>query len=144
MKLLLIYVLLFISINTFSQPFIGLQVSNKGVGAQIGVKIQHDYLLIAIKSPLYNNEVPVIKSFSYGHEFLLSNYEDDNYSVTPFIGIAQYKLKQIDDIPEYKRIVPIYTLELAKKYYAGQVFVSGTYCKSTYFSIGIRIFPTLL
>lgn len=151
MKTLLFISALLISISTLSQPFISLGATNRGIEFQFGILAAPiEFTIIKLQSLLKNN-APSVLSVSLGKQFLLTRNEQDNYSVTPAIGIAQYKVKDYgpynaDPLGNTEPLIiadlkAYYRIELGKDSYMGRVFISATYCKGMIYGIGLKMFP---
>lgn len=136
---------------SYCQPFAGLGLTNKGVNFQAGALISGIEITAAAKRPYSRNDIPLIYSLSVGKQILLTDNQEDNYSITPSIGYANYRIKDFtayDKDPtgatgpvQISTFTPIYGLELGKDSYMGRVFISANYCKGLYFGMGIKIFP---
>ena len=136
--------------KAFAQPFIGMQLTNKGIGVQTGFLVGNIEITLAYK-PISNQEnKPKIASLSACYRILVTRNELNNFSVTPSIGIGNYRVKDFtgyDADPTGKTGIlqintntPVYGLNLAKDMYKGQIFVSADYCKGFYYGVGIRCY----
>lgn len=138
--------------DSFAQPFAGLNLTNKGIGANMGFLIHNTVEVTANYKSLTNrNDVPKVLSLSAGLRVLLTRNELNNWSVTPSIGVGNYRLKDfsgyyadptgktgIKQISQYK---PIVGVNLSKDAYMGQMFLSIDYCnKITFYGAGIRFY----
>lgn len=145
------FLLLLISAASFGQPFLGLGVTNQGANIQLGVFAGSIEVTGAYKLPFSRNDVAKIASLQIGKQILLSHNDQDNYSITPSIGYANYRVQDfaaynndptgktgISLINEFR---PIAGVEVGKDSYMGRVFLSANYCKGMYYGIGIKMFP---
>jgi len=135
------------SLSATAQPFLGLGLNNRGGSIQLGILAQGIEITAAYKTPFSRTDVPSVASLSIGKQILLSNKEDDNYSITPAIGFASYRMKDFtkydqgsDEIIQVSEFKPIYGIEVGKDSYMGRVFISASYCKSAWFGIGVKVF----
>lgn len=148
--MIILILLLCFADNLFSQGFIGIQGTNRGAGFQFGILTNQVEFTLAHKIPFTRADVAEITSFSVGKQFLLSQKDADNYSVTTHIGIANYRNKNFSkfnttgEISQVIKFLPIYTVEIGKNSYAGRIFLSANYCKEFYFGIGLKTFPSRL
>ncbi len=143
-KIIPLITLLTLSTAMFSQPFLGIGVTNKGANFQVGGWIKDMELSIAYKLPLINNDVAKIASFSAGLK--LGKY------IIPSIGVASYRVKDFTKynndpsgqapIEQISEIHPVYQLEAGINKYHGRIFAQVSYCKTAYFGIGIKMFTS--
>jgi len=150
MRYLFVTALLLISITTPAQPFIGLQLFNQGAGIQLGYLVNKIEFTAAYKTPITRNDIPAFASLSIGKQILLSNAPADNFSITPSIGIANYRVQDFTKynadplglaaIEQVSKIMPMYSIELGKDSYLGRYFISAGYCGAMYYGIGLKIF----
>ena len=144
MKQILIPLILFST--SLNAQYIGVGISNKGACFYAGIVSEGIEVGIAHKVPLFSQETPTITSLQVGRAILLTNYDEDNYSITPSVGIAHYKVKDFKDfdnggdIIEIAEVKPLFNLELSKDAYMGRMFLSATFCKTVYYSIGMKVF----
>ena len=145
------FLLLLISTSSFAQPFLGLGVTNQGANFHLGVLAGSIEITAGYKMPFNSNDVAKIASLQIGKQILLSNNDQDNYSITPSIGYANYRVQDFaayNNDPSGKtgpslisEFRPIAGVEVGKDSYMGRVFVSANYCKGMYYGIGIKMFP---
>lgn len=147
-KVIILIISLIFTFPCFSQSFIGMQGTNKGVDVQLGYLSESGGAIISAgyKVPLIKANTPSVINLSVGKEWLITNNEENNYSLSSLVGIGSYKVK---DFTEYdkggqiiyiNKVLPVYTLELGKDIYKGRLFVSGNYCNSFYYGLGIKAF----
>ncbi len=142
--------IIFLILKGHSQPNLGLFATNKGVGASIGLVAGNIALNASYKAPLFNRDVPTIANLAIGYQRNITNNDADNFTVTPFLGIGNYRVKDftaydadptgktaIVSINQYK---PYYAIEIAKDWYLGRLFVSANYCGGFYAGIGMKFF----
>ena len=145
MKQILLMVCILITVNTYSQPFASFEGTTKGfvmtVGFQSpeGIQIAAGYNVSITKA-----NVPDLFYGNVGYNILLTQNDEDNFSLTPTIGAAHSSVQTftIDDkyISTVKGIKPIYGLEFGKDWHMGKLFVSANYCGRAYYGIGIKAF----
>jgi len=147
MKTFLTTLIIAASITAQSQPFFGLSAGNGGITYQAGALAESIEITAAYKMPLSKNDRPSVLSISVGKQILLTNNESDNYSITPTIGFANYRVKDFtkydqgsDEIIQVSEFKPVFGLEVGKDSHMGRVFISANYCKVAWFSIGIKVF----
>ena len=134
------------SFKTHAQ-YVGIGGGNKGVTFNAGILADGIQIEASYRTPFLSNEKPTVMSLTIGREILLSNYEEDNFSVTPFIGGASLKYKDFSEYnyPPYKiisisEIKPMYGIELGKDWHVGRLFVSANHCGSISYTVGIKTF----
>ena len=137
--------------DSFGQGFIGLNLTQKGIGVNTGFLAGNVEITANYKSLTSRNDVPKVLSLSAGYRYLLTFNEINNWSITPSIGIGNYRLQDfkaydaditgktgIKQISEFK---PIYGVNFSKDSHIGQGFVSVDYCnKIIFYGIGIRAY----
>ena len=110
---------------------------------------------------------PNVLSITIGKQILITNYEEDNYSITPTIGYGYLKWKDFskydaavyptrdtsaiprggplpivdDEIMEITALRPVFGIEVAKDSYMGRIGLTANWCKEFYFGINMRVFP---
>jgi len=143
---LIVIGLVIISFPCKSQVYLGISGTNKGTSqtigwlSDIGIDLNVNY-----KSSLLKADVARILSFNIGKRIELSQ---NNFNVTPYIGIANYRNKDFRayDIDRKNEVIQInetgliYRLELGKDWYMGRLYIEGTYCNGFYFGAGIKAF----
>ena len=142
-KFTIILAILIISIQVNAQSFLGVSILTKGVGVQIGTLAHKIEISAGVKFPQINQEQHTIYNLSLGKMILLTKHEEDNYSITTSIGIANYKFSSFDAKAErtiHSSIKSIYGLELGKDAFMGRVYVRGLYCANAYLEVGMKIF----
>ncbi len=150
MKKILTIAIALLCLNAFisAQPYVSISANTKGFGMSAGyLSASNLDLSIGYDVPFRKADVPSIFYAKTGYQILLSNYDENNFSLTPSLGIANYKVKDFShwdneggSVKDINEIKPIYGLELAKDWNAGRLFISANYCGNVYGSIGIRAF----
>ena len=157
-----LFIILYITLCSytgFSQGYFGLSVINKGLGATAGVLIgesQRADIAFNVTMPILEVTNPTVYSLSVGFLFNLSNYEMDNYTITPSVGLANSTYKEIvlkgtysqdydrvlsyDSFKKISKINSYFSVELGKDAYLGRAFIKGTYTDRLYYGLGMRIF----
>ena len=149
--IILLALLICLADNLFSQPYIGLGLTNKGMLTQVGVLTDKIEVTGTWKLPFSQNDVATIIGLQFGTGFALGHKEKDNFFITPSVGFANYRIKDftaynadptgrtgIVQISEFKSFL---SLELDKDMARGRFFISASFCKTAYFGFGIKIFP---
>jgi hypothetical protein len=149
--LVLLALLLCFADNLFSQPYLGLGVSNKGILTQVGVLADKIEIIGTWKLPFSQNDVATILGLQVGTGFALGHKEKDNFFITPAVGFANYRIKDFADynadptgrtgIVQISEFRSFLSIELDKDMARGRLFISANYCKDAYFGFGIKIFP---
>lgn len=146
--ILLLIMALLLFADAFTQPFIGIGTSNKGIPINIG-GLSHN---VEIKATFIRPYVqkPTVYNFSIGRQINLTPYEKDNYSITPSVGYYVLRWKDFTayeaDITGKTGIVQNeksgvgYGLELGKDLFLGRFYVSGNYFNSLYVGVGIKAY----
>ncbi len=137
--------ILVISFAASAQPAIGMQYSSKGYGLTVGylnnnkIEITAGYNV----SVLVHN-VPDIYYSTIGYKIELSDYEKDNFSLTPSAGYGIYSLRSYDEknyfVAKNKSNKPFYGMELGKDWYMGRLSLHVNYCGMLYYGVGIKAY----
>ncbi len=151
MKAIITITAILISLTAMSQPFLGLQVNNKGGTVQLGALIETVEITASYKTPFSREDVAKVASLSIGKVVFLTKNDEDNYSISLHAGYANYRIKDfaaydadgtgktgITQINEYR---PVFGVEAGKDIYLGRVFISANYCKGMWYGVGIKMFP---
>lgn len=137
--------------DSFSQPFVGLNLTQKGIGVNTGFLINNVEITANYKPLTNKQDVPKVLSLSAGYRCLLTFNEINNWSITPSVGVGNYRVKDFRDydadptgktgIKQISKYEPIYGINLSKDSWIGQGFVSVDYCnKIVFYGIGIRAY----
>jgi len=136
--------------NLFSQPYLGLSMTNKGPSIQLGAMADKVEISASYRHPMTRNDVFSVLSFQIGRQILITRKDEGNYILTPSIGygylrrkdFTEYDLNRLADAPieNVEVFAPVYSLEFGKDAYLGRAFISATYSKELYFSIGMKMF----
>lgn len=148
MRYLLGLLLIITTVSGLSQGYVSLGATNKGAQFSAGVLANNVDINIRYQLPLVSTEIPKILSFNVGHRILLSNYETDNFSITPSIGYAYLKNKDFslygtsieDKIIVVEQFKPVFNLEIGKDWYMGRLSFNYTYCNDNYYGISFKCF----
>ena len=144
MKKLLLMMCILITVNTYSQPFVSFEGTTKGFGMTIGTQTKEGIQLAAgYNVSITKADVPDLFFGNVGYNILLTQNDEDNFTLTPTVGAAHSTVKVFDKNDNYttvKGIKPIFGLELGKDWNMGRLFVSANYCQKFYYGIGIKAF----
>ena len=136
MKKLLLMVCILITVNIQAQTFASFEGTTKGFGMTVGFQSEEGLQIAAGYNVSIINALNADLFYgNAGYNFLLSNYDENNFSLTPTIGIAYSSVKVETnkiDLQTVTGIKPIYGLELGKDWYMGRLFVSANYCGKAY------------
>ena len=142
--------------NAFSQAYLGTSVMKNGVAGNIGFLADKVDISFGLQFPLTDKLVPTIYSLSVGRMLNITNEEEDNFTITPAIGLSV--LNKIEVVPantfsekygQYfpyemfkssNSIKPYYSLEVGKDAHLGRVFIKTVHCGKIYPSFGMRLF----
>jgi hypothetical protein len=130
--------------DSFAQAFIGIGASNKGVPVSIGALIEKVEIKGTVIRPFKYK--PLVSSLTLGYQINLTDYEKDNYSITPSIGYSNVRWKDFsqydskDIITQVNEFHPAYGLELGKDLFLGRFYLSGNYYNTFYLSVGIKAY----
>jgi len=157
----------------FSQPYLKFTGTNRGLEISIGAMTSDGGLdfNVAYKSSLSRNDKPKVLSASIGKQLLLTNKEEDNYSITPSLGYGYLAWKDYskyssplpslppilpgtpptpsagplpihyDNVQAMQTFKPLVGLELAKDSYMGRYGLTAAWCGDFYFGVTLRMFP---
>jgi hypothetical protein len=152
MKPLLILITL-ITTSATAQPNIGMSVQSKGFGLSSGFLAGNLDMQLGL-SVSKTTDVARIFYASTGYKIKLDNAEEDNFSITPSVGISKYHItdasqwKSGGEVKEINKILPFASFEIGKdvsalvsgqKIYA-RMFISANYCEKMFASLGLRAF----
>lgn len=149
MKVLItLQLILIISIPSFSQTYIGLGLLNKGVDFSLGTLVDGIDLQFNYKVPLTSAEEPNIMSITLGKMILLSDKDEDNYSITPILGgawlkgkdFSKYDADPLGAILETNKFNGVYGLELSKDAYMGRLSLVAKHIGGMYYGVSVRVF----
>ena len=137
-------VCILITVNTYSQPFASFEGTTKGFAMTVGYQNDEGIHMAAG----YNVSITKANSAdlfygNVGYNILLTQHDENNFSLTPTIGAA-HSIVQVfdakDNFTTVKGIKPIFGLELGKDWHMGRLFLSANYCGKAYYGIGIKAF----
>ena len=117
------------------------QATNQGSGFGVGVLASNIEVQAGFNMPLRKTNVPHIMYVRGGYQIDLNDF-----SVTPSIGIADYKVKDFSDwdkggsVISINKTLPIFSVEAGKDMNIGRLFISANYCQNIFFGIGIKGF----
>lgn len=146
-KLQVLTAIIIISFNVHAQGYGGVFISNKGAGAQMGFLAGNIDLCSSVQYPLINLKSPTVYSLSAGTMLLLTHNEADNFSITPAIGVAVYRIHSFTAyendskaaIPVTTTVNTFYSLQIGKDAYLGRMFIQANYCKNFYVTAGMKV-----
>ncbi len=141
-------ILILINLNVFAQGYVGFGAQNQGLNFNSGVLINKIDIRLHYKTNVMSNVKPSIFSLNLGRQINITQKVYDNYSITPFAGIAIVKSKDFNafdknptnNIEIINKIQPIFSLEFGKDAYYGRMLTMIQYCEKFYYGIGIRAF----
>lgn len=146
--LTVIIIILFLALcfadNLFSQPFIGIGASNKGIPVSFGLLAKKVEIKGTFIRPYPHK--PIVSALTLGYQINLTDYEKDNYSITPSIGYSNVRWKDFSRYKEDDLIIqvnqfhPAYGLELGKDLFLGRFYMAGNYYNAFYLSFGIKAY----
>ena len=122
---------------------------------------------LSYKFSMSHVDKPSILSITVGKQILITDYDDDNFSITPTIGYGYLRWKDFSkydaatyptgpppnlatgaplpisnkEIIEMTEFKPVFGFEIAKDSYMGRVGLNANWCKEYYFGINLRVFP---
>jgi len=165
----LLFLSTILGVISYAQPFVKLAATNKGIETSIGALSKDGGFesTLSYKFSMSRADKPGILSITVGKQILITNYDDDNYSITPTIGYGYLHWKDFskyeaatyptrpttniaagaplpisyDEIMEMKEFKPVFGFEIAKDSYMGRVGLTANWCKEYYFGINLRVFP---
>ena len=140
-KILLLLIIALASLQLNAQIYISGMVTNKlGPSASIGYLSPSNFeIKTGFDSPFRNTDIAKVYYVGAGYMVNLSANEKDNYSVTPTIGIGQYKISQYE-MATVDVLKPYANIEFGKDKNLGRFYISATYCGNLYAGIGMRAF----
>lgn len=148
-KILCLATTMLITLNSINaQVYMGTDINNKGVGANLGFLGDHLDINTGINIPLSRTDVATIAHFTTGYMINLTHKDEDNFTITPSIGMGSYHIKDYTAYnldphqgpTKISEILPYYSLELGKDAYMGRISLKLSYCKEVIAGISMRIF----
>lgn len=142
--IILLFLLLCFADSIFSQGFIGIGASNKGIPVNFGLLAKKVEIKAGYIRPYPHK--PLVTSLSLGYQFNLTDYEKDNFSITPSIGYSNVRWKDFsrydkeDIITQVNEFHPAYGLEIGKDLFLGRFYMAGNYYNAFYLSVGIKAY----
>ena len=133
------------SFKTHAQ-YIGISGGNKGFCFSGGILSQGIQIEASYRLPFMSNVIPSCLSLTVGKEILITRNEEDNFSITPFVGFGSLNRKDFskydatDKIIEVSEIKTMYGLEIGKDFHAGRIFLSANKCGIMSFTFGLKTF----
>lgn len=114
-----------ISTASFSQPFMGLGIGNKGASGYVGVVAEQLQIQLSYQVPVISEETPTVGNVSFGYVI------GDSWSVTPLVGLAWWHKKDFTEyykggeIQNLSGINMLYGFEAGYSQHIGKVFIFG-------------------
>ena len=147
MKKIIFISLTIISLNAYAQPWLGMGIGNT-VNANAGILVKQIEISAAYQHPFSRADKPAIASLSIGKQLLLSNYDEDNFSLTTSAGVAFHSYKDMaaynsgesDKITKVKEVKAIYGMEIGKDKYLGRYYINIQYSNRLMYGAGIKFF----
>lgn len=87
--------------------------------------------------PFSSTEKPILWVAALGLQIPITNFDENNYHITPQIGYAKLRTKD-DNSNLFKKDSWYYGLELCKYAEQGVLFLQANYTTQTYVTFGIR------
>lgn len=129
-------------VKLFSQPYVGMGLQNKGAFGTIGYIAQTIDLNAQYKFPLTSATESSIFSVTVGKQFNLSHKEQDNFVLTPLMGIGFLKygvVNKENTLIVYQSIKPVYGVSIGKIWYKGTLSLDFRYVDKLYGGVSMRI-----
>ena len=143
--LVLLALLLMFADSLFSQTFLGIGATNKGIPLSIGTLIKKAEIKGSYIQPYPHK--PAVSSLTLGYQINLTKKEKDNYSITPSIGYSNVRWKDFSDYKHGGEVIrqvneyhPAIGLEIGKDLFLGRYYISGNYFNALYLGIGIKAY----
>ena len=142
MKKLLIYLSVsLISIISYSQAFIGVQINSMGAGLNLGIEVNNVSVIAGYNMPFLKATMPGLYYLETGYTYKFT--EQEPFSVSMYAGAAAAQSKIIlkdNTTLDNNRVVPIVNLEIGKDWNTGRLFVTCGYATKLYYGVGIKAF----
>lgn len=141
MKKAITAILILMATKSIAQPYIGLNVSTHGVGAETGfITAKGLQMALGGSVPLIKSDVPRILYLTAGQKINVGEY-----NVTPSAGIGYYSVKDFSEYDKGGSVItlsgykPFYNLELGRDWYKGRLFVFSNYGYKFSAGVGIKV-----
>lgn len=138
-----IIILILIPLSGIAQPYVSIGIQNKGANGSIGYIAKTIDLQAQYKFPLTSATESRIASLTVGKKFNLSKKEQDNYVITPLVGIGFLKSGVIgkdNALIPVNSIKPVYGIEIGKDAHMGRISAFVRYIDKIYYGLSMRIF----
>ena len=144
MKKILVATLIIASFSAQCQVNFGVQaITSASVGISFSYLSKNAVLSLGYKTSFISAITPSIVSANFGYQINLSNWDEDNYCVTPSFGVAHYAVKKLlpkNGVEQISSFHPIYSIELGKDLYLGRFIATINYCNGFYAGVGIKAY----
>lgn len=135
---LLIFILL--PFSSFSQTFLGMEATTKGVGWVMGYKAKQAEVTFNYRLPMIKATVPNTSSLLVGYSL--------NEHISASAGIGYYRVESFADYNElnnYKitKITewhPSFRIEAGTRLNDGRLFIAANFCKISWASFGFKTY----
>jgi len=138
-----IIILILIPLSGIAQPYVSIGLQNTGANGSIGYIAQKVDLNLSYKFPLTSAIESKIASITFGRQFNLSKKEQDNYVITPLVGVGFLKsgvISKDNTLIPVQSVKPVYGLEIGKDAYMGRISAFVRYIDKWYYGLSMRIF----
>ena len=143
MKKIILTLAIFTSLQSSAQVFAGMGIGST-VNANAGILVNDIELSVNYNHPYSKVEIPAIVSVSLGKMLLLTNNDQDNFTLTLSAGVAfhSYTITESNGkaAGKVKETKPIYSLEAGKDWNMGRLYVSGQYSGRLMLGVGIKFY----
>ncbi|MBC7889885.1 MAG: hypothetical protein H7Z13_18575 [Ferruginibacter sp.] len=158
-KFTILISMLFLSMGSIAQPFLGVKMNNSGGGLQAGYQAQFDrenlsisgnsiLFTVGMNASFLNAEKPKTYYLTAGYVYAFA--DKDAFTITANAGPAIHRYK---DFSEYDNIEKgqgtitavqdlsmMYNIEIGKDWHIGRLFINATYSKKILFGVGLKAF----
>lgn len=141
MKTIIVTILLLLSLNCFSQPFLEMGLTtNRAVNLGAGYRLDNGVNVgLVYEKPFFKEYGVKRLVLSLGGEIPFS--DENPFYIMPMVGLNYWQQKSIQKIGKVNSgVLPLYGLSFGKQWYRGQLFISGYFSNGFYFGAGIRAF----
>lgn len=140
MKQLFLLILISTPFLCNAQAFFGVEILNKGAGANVGFIANSIHLQVGGIVPLSKTENPTVKYLSLGYEIT-----GNDFYLTPMVGYSSNERKDLSQfqsegkVATLKQSTQFYRIEIGKERFMGRYYAAVSYAKSLSFGIGIKV-----
>src|SRR6478672_8697345 len=103
-KLSILSIIFLASFQVTQAQFFGMSLGNYGVNMNAGLTLDRATLMLSYNGTITSRENPSFGKISAGYEINITQHEEDNLVLTPFVGFAKYSYMDFSVKPDGEKI----------------------------------------